>query len=250
MAPLRHLPDLTHTRPVCVAYRAKTIAAKEMTTWKKVYVAIVSRIYRDNPQIPKGVPLYPKGRCPEIVPARCRDILRNPAYIASKWCVETNHSANTIINNIKRLLELAAIPYTAVSIGYEHRSDASQDQTDDVEVSVDTEPSDAAEAVTLDEFRFYGYLLIEEKLPEDLAHSYAEAIFRVEIFCEESGYRNWRLYNVDATAINAVLKRLLTEDDFMLYNEHNASAVSLLTAIKLLLKAHGAQQLIATKGNN
>lgn len=114
--------SLAYTRPVSVTYFEDTVIRAD--TWRQMFLDFLKVIYEDYPhyilQI-KGK-VYAGAALPIIADAVEAENMRAPKEFADGLFVETNRSADDIVDTIKKLLDICNTDYENVVITYESKS--------------------------------------------------------------------------------------------------------------------------------
>lgn len=217
--------SMAFTKPRSVTFLGKEIATP--STWKDVYVSIVSALYETYPNIFSSLHSFPGSTRLEFGKANDVNLMTAPKEISQNLCVETNFSATDIIKRIKTLLSLCGVAYDALEIIYEKRAGTSTLNNP----SVRTSASDC-------ERSFYTYLHNTAKLADRTCVSYISSVRSAERYAIDNGYLSYSLFNEDKEKIIATASELYGDPDFISYNDNQHNRFS--AAINKLLEFIGA----------
>lgn len=217
--------SMAFTKPRSVTFLGKEITIP--STWKDVYVSIVSVLYENYPDIFSSLSSFPGSTRLEFGKACDANRMTAPKEISQNLCVETNFSATDFIKRIKTLLSLCGVAYDDLEIVYEKRSGAAASKN----TLVNSASSDC-------ESNFYAYLQNTAKLADRTCISYVSSIRSAERYAVDNGYLSCSLFNGDNEKIVATASELYGDPDFISYNEHQHNRFS--AAINKLLEFIGA----------
>ncbi len=107
-----NLSNYTYTEPVFLSYYDEKI--KNISSWKRVYVELFKRFYRDyNEQFQEGAPANSY-----LFPEEYTAIMIEPKEVAKGVFIEVNYSCSNIVKEIKKLMDVCSINNNNVVIKY------------------------------------------------------------------------------------------------------------------------------------
>lgn len=221
--------SMAFTKPRGITFRGKELPMP--STWKDVYVSVVSALYENYPDVFNSLSFFPGCTRLEFGKAGDASCMTAPRKITEKLYVETNFSVTDFIKRLKALLSMCGVAYDDLRIVYTRK--------DGKTASKGT--SESADCET----KFYSYLQNTAKFAERTCTSYVSAIRSAERYAADNGYVSCSLLNEDKEIIVATAAELYGDSDFIKYNEQQHNRFS--AAIDKLLESVGAK--ISKKGD-
>lgn len=219
--------SMRYTKPREVFFLGKELSIP--STWKDVYVSVVSALYEVYPDMFATLISFPGSARVEFGKADDLSRMTEPREISEGLCIETNFSATDFVKRIKMLLSMCGVPYDSLKIIYERRAGAA--------ISQDTQVDDADSATV--EYKFYFYLRNSAKLAEKTCSSYISSIRSAERYAADNGYSSCSLLGENRETTIATATELYGDPTFIKYNEQQHNRFS--AAIHKLLESIGAE---------
>jgi len=231
--------SMSFTKPISV-----TLGGKELpitSTWKDVYVGVVSALYKNYPEIFRSLRSFPGSTKLEFGKTSDASRMTTPFNISEELCIETNFSATAFIKRIKKLLFMCGMVYDDLKIVYEKKSGARASENTSVGIS----------ASTARESEFYVFLQNTAKLAERTCKSYIYSIRSAEQYAVNNGHAFCSLFSENKATTVATATELYNDPKFIRYNEQHHHRFS--AAINKLLEYIGAklsEKAVIFYGNN
>jgi len=219
--------SMAFTKPRSITFLSKELSPP--STWKDVYISVVSALYENYPDIFNSLSSFPGSTRLEFGNAREASCMTAPRKISEELCVETNFSATDFIKRIKTLLSMCGMAYDDLKIVYERRTDAIASKNVSASIPV----------LTTCEDEFYAYLQNVAKLADTTCVSYVSSIRSAERYATDNGYVSCSLFCEDKETIVATATELYGDSNFIRYNEQQHNRFS--AAINKLLESIGAE---------
>lgn len=220
--------SMAFTKPKSITFKGTELPRP--STWKDVYVTIVSALYENHPDIFSSLSSFPESSRLEFGKTDVASRMTEPREIFEKLCLETNFSATGFIKRIKILLSMCGVAYEDLKIAYERRFGAAASKN---ALSVNTHASSACES------EFYSYLQNTAKLADRTCSSYVSSIRSAERYATDNGYASCSLFSGDNVTTVKTAAELYSDSDFIRYNKHQHHRFS--AAINKLLESIGAK---------
>lgn len=211
--------DLAYFKPESFSYFGDKITCEK--SWTQLYVTFMAVIIEDYPYTFRAGMSFSKsnGRIELANNTEYNFMIAPKPVPGTDYMLETNISASDIGTKIKYVLDLCNVDYENVVITYKKKSDLAH--------SAD-EKSDREHSLTVMENKinsstFFHYMSDTLKLAEATCRSYASAINNCEAFAKEHHLSSWGLYTSDTDVAQETIRLLLSNADFLDYNErqHN-----------------------------
>lgn len=231
--------SMAFTKPKSIMFQGKELPTP--STWKDVYVSIVSALYERYPDIFSSVNSFPGSTRLEFGKADDAGCMTSPREISEDLCVETNFSATDFIKRIKILLTMCGVAYDELKIVYERRIGTTAFKN----ASVRTPAPSACEAA------FRAYLQNTAKLADRTCIAYLSSIRSAEHYAADKGYVSCVLFSDNKEKTVATATELYGDSDFIRYSEQQHNRFS--AAINKLLESIGAEipkKAVASLGSN
>lgn len=231
--------SMVFTKPKSVTLGGKDLSIP--STWKDVYVSVVSALYENYPDVFRSLRSFPGSTRLEFDKVNDADRMTAPRDISKDFCVETNFSATDFIKRIRILLSICGVDYDDLKIVYEKRTSVTTSKN--VSVSIP--------ALATCEAEFYAYLQNTAKLAERTCISYVSSIRSAERYAADNGYASCSLFSENKEITVATVTELYSDYDFIKYNAQQHNRFS--AAINKLLEFIGAgvpEKAVAPIGYN
>lgn len=231
--------SMAFTKPKSVSFFGKEFPTP--STWKDVYVSVVSALCENNPDVFSSLRSLPGSTRLEFSKANDTKRMIAPRKISEEICLETNFSATDLIKRIKTLLSMCGVVNDNLQIVYERRNGATASKNKSVTIP----------ALTASESEFYTYLQNTAKIAARTCTSYVSSIRRAERYAADNGYVSCSLFSKDKETTVATATELYGDFDFIRYNEQQQNRFS--AAINKLLESIGAEvpkKAVASLGDN
>lgn len=181
--------DYSFTRPISVEYSGSTYA---VNNWAMVYVQTVKCLFEDYPDeiqsfIDKNISWSGRVEITNVEGANNMIALKE---ISKDLYLETNSSAASIIDKIRKLMDICDVDYASVVIRYVLKDVASTEvSTESNEDQLDTPKSNGD---------FCTWLTETKGLAAPTCRSYASAINNCDAFCREHNIGTGRIYGTES----------------------------------------------------
>ena len=215
--------SMAFTKPKSVIFCGEEISTP--SSWTNLYVDIISILYKNYPDIFKSLSSFPNSTRIEFGTKEDKNRMTAPKVVSNDLCVETNFSATDLVKRLKTLLSMCGLPYNALQIVYEKRSDTAKSKYKAGSVST----SNAYES------KFCIYLKSVAKLADKTCSSYVSSIRSAERYAVDNNYTFCSLFCEDKDRIVATATELYSDSDFIKYNEQQHYRFSV--AINKLLES-------------
>lgn len=226
--------DLTYTRPLSFTYFEDE---KLVNSWSDLYMDFFATLYEDYPHVFSAGMSFSrnKGRIDLNQADAVEPMIAPKAVPGTSFILETNLSANGIVDKIRFILDLCNVDFDNVVIKY-RKKDATPHpkKTGPVKGQNHSVTSAPIEAVTFD--TFLTYLKDTLQMAERTAYNYAGAITTCENIAKEQGYSNWHLYSENRSAVLATIKQIKNNVVFIERNRsrHNQLSAALAKFVQFV----------------
>lgn len=116
--------SLSFTKPISISYFGDIIS--EASSWRKLYVDFMKVIYEDYPHVIDEIAgrITTGSSVPLVIRIEDLSLAKVPGQFANGLYVEMNRSANDIMQNIKKILDLCNVDYENIEVEYARKQDA------------------------------------------------------------------------------------------------------------------------------
>ena len=199
--------DLTNNKPVWFTLFEE---GRYVSTWTGLYVAMCSALLQYNPDYFYQEALSGgtgKGSA-WISKSDKSHLLAAPKPISDKYWIATNFDSNTIVKNIRRILDACNIDYEDVVICYKKRGARANTNVNVHDFHYTRK----------DEQDFYVWLKDEMHLSESTSKSYISVIRKVESYIQKNLMIVESIYDDYIEDADEMLEALLENEDFLRKN--------------------------------
>ncbi|MDO4575343.1 MAG: hypothetical protein Q4D98_09040 [Planctomycetia bacterium] len=230
--------SMAYTKPRNVIWGDKVSVP---STWKDVYVSVVSALYENHPDVFHSLSSFPGSTRLEFGKADDARRMIAPKEISEELYIETNFSATVFIKRIKTLLSMCGVAYDVLKITYEKKATLT--------ISQNVSGSSAVAIAREDEF--HAYLRNTARLADNTCVAYVSSIRSAERYAFQHGYVSCSLFSEDKETTVATAMELYGDSNFIRYNgqQHNRFSA----AINRLLEFIGVEipkKAVASLGDN